>query len=130
MSTKNNPHDPVRTRDHVRTPSKPFDASGGFIEAVRPFHRIVYMVAFAGTKSRVAAERIAVEAFSAAFRLWKCEGPEPEELESCLIRIALSEARKYADGKVREDIREDIGDLVISQTFGGTATISKQYHSG
>lgn len=119
MSTQNNPHDSFRTRDHVRTPSRPSDVYDGFIEAVRPFHRVVCMVAFAGTKSRVAAERIAVEAFSAAFKLWKCERPERGELEFSLIRIALSEARKYIEGQMVEDIQEDICDLVMSQTSNG-----------
>lgn len=102
----------------VHSPSAVFpdDKLADFIEAVRPFHRAVYLVAFAYTNDATAAELVAVRAIAAAFRTWRRE-QIGNELKMFLIRITLSEAQLHVPwAAVIEDCTEDIGDMFGSQS--------------
>ena len=120
ISRQINPQNPLRRRDDLRIPYGTCNSPDDFVQAVRPFHRIVYLIAFACTKDRNSAEIIAVEAMAAAFKLGRGHGQVTEELKLSLIRTALCKAQRYVDRNARPDIekvREDIGDLVMSQAL-------------
>ena len=95
-----------------------YDKVRDFIEAIRPFHRAVYLVALAYANDVAAAELIAVQAMAAAFRAWQGE-QTGNELKMFLIGITIAEAQSSLRGNraaVIKDCREDIGDVFGCQS--------------
>ena len=91
------------------------DMLADFMEAVRPFHRAVYLVALACTNDATRAELVAVRAMAAAFRTWRRK-QIGNELNMFLIGITLSEAQPYLHRAADiEDWKEDIGDALVFQ---------------
>src|ERR1700757_1937588 len=80
--------------DSSSSPRPAPDNLADFMDAVRPYHRLVYLISFTYAKDSLVAEEIAVAAMASAFRLSR-QQPGEDELKLRLIRIALSEARKY-----------------------------------
>ena len=106
--------------DHgkVRSSSPPAASEmlADFKDAVRPFHRLVYLVAFAYTKNASRAERVAIDAITSAFKEWSLQPRDLNDLKLCLIRTAISESRSHLDGDATLDgIREDLDELLAEQ---------------
>jgi DNA-directed RNA polymerase specialized sigma24 family protein len=95
-----------------------------FIVAVRPFHRLVYLVAFAYTKDPLIAEEIAVKAMSSAFGLWS-QRQTADEVKLCLIRTTIAEAARDLKQPDIENCREEIDELLVSQAI----TASRPVHT-
>jgi len=109
--------------------SSPRQASNNladFIHAVRPYHRLVYLIALAYTKGSLVAEEIAVNAMASAFRLWR-QRQGADDLKLCLIRSTLSEARAYLHRNSCPDFErpEEIGDLVMAQSIAACQPIPR-----
>src|SRR6516162_1150170 len=103
--------------DHrkVRSNSPPADSKmlADFENAVRPFHRLVYLVAFAYTKNAPLAERVAIDAMASAFEGWSRQPSDLNDLKLYLIRTAISQSRAHVDGNAALDgIREDLDELL------------------
>ena len=106
--------------DHrkVRSNSPPADSKmlADFENAVRPFHRLVYLVAFAYTKNAPLAERVAIDAMASAFEGWSRQPSDLNDLKLYLIRTAISQSRAHVDGNAALDgIREDLDELLAQQ---------------
>jgi DNA-directed RNA polymerase specialized sigma24 family protein len=87
-----------------------------FKAAVRPFHRLVYLVALAYTKNASLAERVAIDAITSAFKEWSLQPSDLNDLKLYLIRTAISESRAYFEGNATLDgIREDLDELIAQQ---------------
>jgi DNA-directed RNA polymerase specialized sigma24 family protein len=87
-----------------------------FKAAVRPFHRIVYLVAFIYTKDARLAERAATDVMASAFERWIRQPSELNDLKLYLIRTAISESRAHLEGNAAlDDIREDLDELFAQQ---------------
>jgi len=95
--------------------------------AVRPLHRLVYLVAYASIKDCLVAEDVAVNVMASAFRMWnRCQ--PGDELKRCLIRTTLSEARGYLHHSppgVLEEDREEFGASIVSQSLSACKSISR-----
>jgi DNA-directed RNA polymerase specialized sigma24 family protein len=112
----------------LRIPDEACDSLADFIEAVRPFRRIVYLVAFAYTKDADAAEFLAVNVLATAFKVGRNHGQNANEFKSRLIRIALSEARNFVSCNsphVLENGEEEIERLITSQAIAGLRLLTK-----
>ena len=70
--------------DKVRSSSPPTapEMLADFKAAVRPFHRLVYLVAFAYTKNASLAERVAIDAMASAFEEWSRQPSDLNNLNS------------------------------------------------
>ena len=87
-----------------------------FKASVRPFHRLVYLVAFAYTKNASLAERVAIAAMTSAFEGWSRQPSDLNDLKLYLIRTAISQSRAHVDGNAALDgIREDLDELLAQQ---------------
>jgi DNA-directed RNA polymerase specialized sigma24 family protein len=106
--------------DHgkIRSSSPPTESEmlADFKAAVRPFHRLVYLVAFAYTKNATLAERVAVDAIASAFAEWSRQPSDLNGFKLYLIRTAISESRAHLEGNAPLDgIREDLDELLAQQ---------------
>jgi DNA-directed RNA polymerase specialized sigma24 family protein len=106
--------DPGKVRSSF--PPAASEVLADFKAAVRPFHRLVYLVAFAYTKNASTAERVAIDAMTSAFEGWSRQPGDLNDLKLCLIRTAISESRAHLDGNAALDgIREDLDELLAQQ---------------
>jgi DNA-directed RNA polymerase specialized sigma24 family protein len=105
-------HDKVRSS----FPPSTSEILADFKAAVHPFHRLVYLVAFAYTKNASLAERVAIDAITSAFKEWSLQPSDLNDLKLYLIRTAISESRAYLEGNATLDgIREDLDELIAQQ---------------
>ena len=87
-----------------------------FKASVRPFHRLVYLVAFAYTKNASLAERVAIAAMTSAFEGWSRQPSDLNDFKPYLIRTTISESRAHLEGNAAFDsIREDLDELLAEQ---------------
>jgi DNA-directed RNA polymerase specialized sigma24 family protein len=87
-----------------------------FKAAVRPLHRLVYLVAFTYTKNASLAERVAIDAMTSGVEGWSRQLGDLDDLKLYLIRTAISESRAHLDGNAALDgIREDLDELLAQQ---------------
>jgi DNA-directed RNA polymerase specialized sigma24 family protein len=116
---KNSPDSPTKRRD-LRTPGDAFDSRPEFIEAVRPFHRVLYLVALAYTKDRETAELLAIESMAVAFKEREGIPQSPDEFKAHLIQTAISEGGRYLKRDAQSDLkygREEVGDCFVNETI-------------
>src|SRR5215469_14065169 len=105
-------HDKVRSS----FPPEASEMLADFKAAVRPFHRLVYLVAFVYTKNASLAERVAIDAITSAFKEWSLQPSDLNDLKLYLIRTAISESRAHLEGNATLDgIREDLDELLAQQ---------------
>jgi DNA-directed RNA polymerase specialized sigma24 family protein len=87
-----------------------------FEAAVRPFHRLVYLVAFAYTKDASLAERVAIDTMASAFDGWRWQPRDLNDFKLYLIRTAICESRAHLEGNpVFDGIREDLDELLAKK---------------
>jgi DNA-directed RNA polymerase specialized sigma24 family protein len=87
-----------------------------FKAALRPFHRLVYLVAFVYARDAALAERVAIDAMASAFEGWSRQPGDLNDLKLYLIRTAISESRAHLDANAALDgIREDLDELLAQQ---------------
>ena len=87
-----------------------------FKAALRPFHRLVYLVAFVYARDAALAERVAIDAMASAFEGWSRQPSDLNDLKLYLIRTAISQSRAHVDGNAALDgIREDLDELLAQQ---------------
>jgi DNA-directed RNA polymerase specialized sigma24 family protein len=97
-------------------PSPASEMLADFKAAVRPFHRLVYLVALAYTKDASLAERVAIDAMTSAFDGWSRRPSDLNDFKLYLIRAAISESRAHLEGNAALDgIREDLDELLAQQ---------------
>jgi DNA-directed RNA polymerase specialized sigma24 family protein len=101
-----------------RSSSIPPDSESlsGFVATVRPFHRLVYLVAFACTKSQSVAEHVAVNAMAHAFKQCGQRAQCVDEFKVYLIRTVILEARAHVEvNSTPDNLPEDIDDLLAQR---------------
>jgi RNA polymerase sigma-70 factor, ECF subfamily len=101
--------------DTSASPRPDREAPADFMAIVRPFERLVYLVAFACTKNTSVAECVAVNAMAHAFQHWS-HPTNIDDFKMNLIKTAIFEARAHREvGPALDSSREDIDDLFCGQ---------------
>jgi DNA-directed RNA polymerase specialized sigma24 family protein len=102
--------------DTSSSPRPDRETLADFMAVVRPFQRLVYLVAFACTKSASVAECVAVNVMAHAFQYWSQHPTNIDGLKVHLIRAVMFEARAHIGANSALDSsREVIDDLFCRQ---------------